>query len=280
MKLVDFRRPTNLQEACDVLAELGPKGYALAGATSLVFMSGNEDRIGVDINRIGLSDIQKADGAFRVGALCRVSALQHYNEAGWVLNRVAVHLASQQIRNISTIGGNIARVFPWADLPVALLVLNASVVLGNAREERTISATEYFDGQPLRLMKPGELVKYVIVPAVQRGEGFGYKKARLVATGFSMVTVAAWLRLEGDRVAEVRVALGGGVPFPTRAPGLESALQGQRASENTFRTAARSGLGDLKFKEAEGMSADYIGRLAAVTAGDVLMEAWTQAKEQ
>lgn len=280
MKLVDFRRPTNLQEACAVLAELGPKGYALAGATSLVFMSGNEERVGVDINRIGLSDITRMDGVFHVGALTRVSMLQNHKEAGWVLNRVAVHLASQQIRNISTIGGNIARVFPWADFPVALLALNASVTLGHATEERTISASEYFDGQPLRLTKPGELVKQVIVPAIRQGEGFGYKKVRLVATAFSIVTVAAWLRLEGHRIAGIRVALGGGVPFPTRAPALEAALQGQRASESTLRNAAQSGLGDLKYKEAEGMSADYVAHLAAVTAGDVLVEAWTQAKEQ
>lgn len=280
MKIADFRQPANLEEACAILAELGPKGYALAGATSLVFLSGNEEKIAVDITRVGLAGIRRKDSRYEIGSLTRVSDLQHFHEPGWVLDRVAVQLASQQIRNMSTLGGNIARVFPWADFPVALLALGAHVVVGPASEDRSIPADEYFDGQPLRLIKAGELVKRVDVPALSGRCGFGYKKARLVATGFSLVTAAAFLRMENDRVAEVRLALGGGVPFPTRVAQVESLLMGKPFSEKTVRDAVEQGLAGLKFKETEGLSADYVGRLAMVTAGDVLVEAWSSTKEQ
>ncbi len=278
MRMIDFRRPGNLQEACAILAELGPQGMALAGATSLVFMGANEERVAVDINRIGLADIQRVNGSFRIGALARIADLQAHEADGWVLKRVAVHLASQQIRNMSTLGGNITRVFPWADFPVALLALDATVVVSNGSAERNIPAREFFDGQPLRLLKAGELVVRVEVPAIEAGEGFGYLKNRLVATGFSMVTAAAYLRREGDRVAEARVALGAGVPFPTRATEVETALAGKAASEAALREAAAKGLGALKFREAEGRPAEYIAHLAEVAVGDALVEAWLQAK--
>ena len=130
----------------------------------------------------------------------------------------------------------------------------------------------------MRLLKAGELVVRVEVPAIQAGEGFGYRKNRLVATGFSMVTAAAYLRCEGNRIAEARVAVGAGVPFPTRAPEVETALAGKAAGEAAFREAATHGLSTLRFREAEGRPAEYIAHLAEVAVGDVLAEAWLQAK--
>jgi carbon-monoxide dehydrogenase medium subunit len=280
MRIADFRKPAHLEEACAALAELGPKGFALAGATSLAFISGGEEKIAVDITRAGLSGIRRQNGCFQIGSLTRISDLQHHHEQGWALDRVALQLASQQIRNMSTLGGNIARVFPWADFPVALLALNAQVVIGNASQDRVLPADSFFDGQPLRLIKPGELVKRVDVPALPAGAGFGYKKTRLVATGFSIVTAAAYLRLENDRVAELRVAIGAGIPFPARIPQVEAALAGKTLTEKSAREAAAQGLAGLKFKEADGLSAEYVGHLAGVSVGDVLIEAWSQAKEQ
>lgn len=280
MKLVDFKRPPNLQEACDLLRKLGPQAIPIAGATSLVFMSGNELKVGVDINRVGLSGIARENGSFRIGSTTRIAELQEFADEGWVLNRVAVELASQQIRNMSTLGGNIARVFPWADFPVALLALGAFAIIGDGARERQIPANEFFGGQPMRLLQPGELVVRIEVPAVGSDTGFGYRKIKLKATGFSLITAAAWLKVEGPRIIEVRVALGGGVPFPARANEIEAALAQRVICESDLREVARQGLQNFKFREAEGMSATYIGELAAVVAGDVLVEAYAAAKER
>ncbi len=120
MKLVDFRQPARADEARAALKELGDSAAPIAGGTSMVFLPGNEEKVAVDLMRLGLDGIRRENGAFRVGATTRLAVLQKHHEAGWVLDRVAVHLASQQIRNMSTIGGNIARVFPWSDFAVAL----------------------------------------------------------------------------------------------------------------------------------------------------------------
>ena len=98
----------------------------------------------MDITRLGLHGIREESGTFRIGATTRIAALQKHHEAGWVLDRVAMHLASQQIRNMSTLGGNIARVFPWADFPVALLALGAEMVIAGDGGERVVGADEFF----------------------------------------------------------------------------------------------------------------------------------------
>lgn len=279
MKITDFALPTRLDEALALLRELGPAGLPIAGATSLVFIPADESKTAVDLNRIGLDGIRRENGTFRIGATTRVAALQKHAEPGWVLDRVAVNLASQQLRNESTIGGNICRVFPWADFPAALLVLDAVMSL-QGPSARELSADEFFSAQPARLFGDGTLLTQVSVPALGPGSGFGYRKVRQTATAFSLITVAVFLRLEGDVVGSARVALGGGVPFPARVPAVEQALIGKKASERTLREAAAQGLAGQKFKEAAGMSAEYIGRVAAVTLGDALVEAGTRAKEQ
>lgn len=279
MKITDFKIPTRLDEALALLRELGPAALPVAGATSLVFIPEDQPMTAVDINRLGLDGLRRDNGTFRIGAAARVASLQKHHEPGWVLDRVALTLSSQPIRNQSTIGGNICRVFPWADFPASLLALGATLVVRGA-QEKELSSDEFFSSQPVRLFKGGELLTEIRVPAIGAGAGFGYKKVRQTATGFSLVTAAVQLRLEGGAVASVRAALGGGVPFPVRCPGVESALAGKKASEPVLREAARDGLAGLKFKEAEGMSVEFVGNLAAVTLGDALVEAWTAAKEQ
>jgi carbon-monoxide dehydrogenase medium subunit len=279
VKITDFKIPARLDEALALLRNLGPAGLPVAGATSLVFIPEDEPKTAVDLNRIGLDGIRRENGTFLIGAASRVAALQKHASPGWVLDRVAVTLASQQIRNESTLGGNICRVFPWSDFPAPLLALGAVMVIRGG-QEKEMTADEFFSSQPARLFRSGDLLTQVRVPALVPGMGFGYRKVRQTATGFSLVTAAAFLRVEGGAVSSARVALGGGVPFPTRCAAVEQALAGKKVSEALFREAAGQGLAGQKFKESAGLSTEYIGRLAAVTLGDVLMEAWTQAKEQ
>jgi len=277
MKLTDFRAAATLGEARAILKELGPVGLPMAGGTSLVFTSEKDERVAVDINRAVPAGIVRENGTYRIGSTTRLAALQSFRGDGWVLDRVAVRLASQQIRNMSTIGGNISRVFPWADFPAVLLALNASMVIaGDA--ERVLSADEFFDGQPARLFQPGELLMTVNVPVLAAGQGFGYRKQTQTSAGFSLMTAAVWVEADGSAVKTARVAIGAGVPFPGRVTSVEELLKGRKASEAAFREAAEKGLAELKFKGGDGMSEEYIGHLAAVLVGDALNEAWAAAK--
>lgn len=276
MKIVDYRIPTRLEEALTTLRDLGPAGFPLAGATSLVFMAGAEPRTAVDINRLGLEGLRRQNGCFHLGATLRIAALQKHHEPGWVLDRVAVQLASQQIRNMSTLGGNICQVWSWCDFPVALLALEATMVI-RGTEERALAAAEFFESQPRRLFQPGDLLTEIRVPALSPGSGFGYRKQRQVFGGFSLLTLAARLDFEGPIIRAARVAIGSAVPFPQRLGDVERALEGQKAKEQRLRQIARESLPPLKFKSTAGLSAEYLAHLTGVTLGDVLIEAASAA---
>lgn len=277
MKIADFAIPSNLAEARSLLKQLGPQGVPLAGATSLVFMPGDEAKTGVDITRIGLSGIRRSNGSFSIGATTPISDLQKYHEAGWVLDRVALRFVTQQLRNVATLGGNIARVFPWADFPTVLLALGAEMVVASDAVRQAF-ADDFFASQPARLFKPGDLLTEIRVPAVASPAGFGYRKETRAASGFSLSTAAVRVELEGRQLKSVRVAIGSCIPMPARIPALEQALTGEPARPEALRAAIPVTLNGLRFKEADGMSSEYIQHLTEVIVGDALEEAVREAK--
>jgi carbon-monoxide dehydrogenase medium subunit len=273
----DFLIPRGLEEARGMLKELGAAALPLAGGTGLYFLAPQPEKTVIDITRIGLDGIERDGGAFRIGAATPVASIQHTREKGFVLHEAASRLATQQIRNVSTIGGNIARVFPWADFPVALLALDASVtVLGDG--EKTYGADEYFKSQPARLFKAGELLTAVTVPAVEGAAGFGFHKEVITSSGFSMMTAAARLRLEGGVIEDARLAAGAGISFPRRLAEVEQRLCGEKAGEEVFERAVAEGVKGVTWKGKEGSSDEYAAHLAGVVLRDVLAKAMKQAK--
>ena len=280
MKISDFIIPESLDEARAALKKLGSAALPVAGATAMRFFAEQSSRTAVSIARLGLDGIGSMvdDGkAFRVGAATTLAALMEHRADGWVLDRAARRVATQQVRNISTIGGNIARVFPWADLPVALLALDAEMTILGDAGERTLAADEYFKSQPARLFKDGELLTAVTVPAVSAGDGFGYHKEVRTAAGFSMMTAAARITLEAGIIKNARVAAGAAISFPRRLPDLEQALTGGPADGSGIEKAVAGAAAGVSWKGKEGMSDEYAAHLAGVILGDVLALALEEA---
>ena len=135
MKLNEFIRPASLSAARDNLRELGPKGMLLAGGTALHFMQDHTPVVAVDIMRLGLSFIKQEGDHYTIGATTSLADIQRYRAPRWALHEICRRISTHQIRNISTLGGNICRVFPWADLPVILLALNARMVIFSGQEK-------------------------------------------------------------------------------------------------------------------------------------------------
>lgn len=271
----DYVTPESFDEARAALKRLGADGMPLAGATSLLFLRHKEPKVAVDLERAGLAGIRAEGGGFVIGAMSRITDLRRHVAAGWVLDRVARHFVTQQIRNMSTLGGNIVRVFAWADFPPALLALNATMTIRGDAEQR-VPADEFFNGQPIRLLKTGDLLVDVAVPALRAGHGFGYHKQTRTSADFSQATAAAWLGVEGGTVTSARVALGAAVTFPCRLPAVEEALVGRKANAAALRAAAAH-LGDRSWRSVAGFSTDYIRHVAQVAVADALAQALREA---
>jgi len=272
MKLSEFIRPDSLAGARKTLRELGPKGMVLAGGTALHFMPGKTPVTAVDITGLGLSYIKQKGNFFVIGAATPLADIQRYRGPRWAMHEICRRISTHQIRNVSTIGGNICRVFPWADLPVVLLAMDARLVIYSGKEKE-MTADEYFSSQPARLFRGGDLLTAVKIPVLKAHHGFGSVKAARNATAFSLVTIAALLELKDGIIKSARVAAGSGIPFPQRLKPVEAALAGKEASTAVFKEAAAAGGAAAKWVGGEGMSADYIRQLAEVSILDALERA-------
>lgn len=279
MKLCEFIRPATLAEARGALRELGPKGIALAGGTSLHFMSSDAPGTAVDVTRLGLSFIRPEGDYFAIGATTPLADIQRYRAPRWAMHEICRRISTHQIRNISTIGGNICRVFPWSDMPVVLLAMNGRMVVYDGKETE-VGADEFFASQPAKRFQNGDLLTAVKVPVLKAHHGFGSVKAVRNAAAFSLATVAATLEFDGAMIKSARVAAGSAVPFPRRLPSVEAALVGREATEGVFREAAKKAGEDAPWRGLEGMSAEYVKELAEVSLSDALMRAATFARER
>ena len=281
MKLCEFIRPTSLSAARDHLRELGPRGMALAGGTALHFMSTETPGTAVDITRLGLSFIRPEADVFVIGATTPITDIQRYRAPGWAMHEICRRISTHQIRNISTIGGNICRVFPWADLPVVLLAMNARMAVYSGKErEDELTADEFFASQPAKRFRGGDLLSAVKIPVLRAHHGFGSVKAVRKTASFALVTVAAALELEDGNIRSARIAAGSAIPFPRRLPEVEATLIGREATTAVFQEAAAKAGPAAHWRGRDGMSAGYLRHLAEVSLLDALERAATFARER
>jgi xanthine dehydrogenase YagS FAD-binding subunit len=139
-----------------------------------------------------------------------------------------------------------------SDMCVALAALDAIVHLRSASGERTVALCDLHtlpeDRPDLEtVLTPGELITAVQLPASDLAAHSTYRKVRDRSSyAFALVSIAAALKLDGDRVADVRLALGGVAPKPWRAWRAEEALRGRPATEASFRAAADAELADAR----------------------------------
>ena len=277
MKIVDFKKPETLNEAHSMISEPDKKTVIMAGGTSFQFLSEDSEKTAVDINSVLPKGISAKNNNFTIGAATNIVELQEYSAQGWVLNNVAVKLSTQQIRNMSTLGGNIARVFPWSDFPVALLAVNAEISVNNG-SEKTYSSEDFFNQQPAHLLKNNVLITSVQVPIVSEGSGFGYHKEVRTTGGFSTLTVAAYLKCDNNIITEVNLAAGAALGLPVRLKAIEEALIGKLAEFSSFEEAVPSLINKYPWKGKEGASNEYAVHLAETIIIDVLKESLLHAK--
>ncbi|MFO0838459.1 MAG: xanthine dehydrogenase family protein subunit M [Phycisphaerae bacterium] len=234
-----------LSDAAALLSRLGPEARPLAGGTDLVVdLKTGRTRVSnlVSLRRIAdLRGIALDDQGLRIGALTTIAELlrsQAVRERFAPLIDAARDMASTQVRNLATVGGNIASAVPCADLPPILMVLNASLSVWSTAGLREIPIDSFFRGPRATALRPGELIVVVRVPFIQRGSGGAYARlAMRDGNAIAVTSVAAGVRLENARISEARIALGAVAPTPLLVPSAAAFLAGKPPSDAEFRRA-------------------------------------------
>jgi len=241
--------PAGVDELVVALAQATPQTRLLAGGTDLVRAirrPGSEPDLLIDLT--GLSEfasVRLEGETLRVGALCTFSQLQWdplVREHALCLSLAAGQVGSAQIRNVGTIGGNIANASPCADGATALTALGAEVTtVDGAGASRTRPIAEVLLGPSRTSLAQDEVITEFSFPAL--GPEYRSAFAKIGSrTAVSVARLSAALAVRFDApsgaIADARIALGAVGEIAFRAPELERSLEGLPADEKTARLFA------------------------------------------
>jgi len=242
-----FFKATDPQEACDLLAQYGGKARLLAGGTDLM-VAVNQRQLSPEVlvylGDSGLNYINAESDNLVIGAATPFTDIMGsalVREEAPLLAEVISHIASPAIRNVGTIGGNLANGSPAADSATALLALGASLRLVSKAGERVVAVEEFFTGPGETTLEPTELIQEVIVPKQAGGAKWAYRKlGKRKAQTLSIVSVAIYCPSDGGQCQGVRIALGAVAPTPTLATEASAILEGKALDEKLIDAAAKA----------------------------------------
>ena len=232
-KVEAFHRPASVPEALRLLTRGKGQARIVAGGTDAVLADGDSVRVLIDITRAGLNYIRRRTTGLAIGATTTLAAIEEsellHKLAGGILPVAAATCGSVPIRNLATLGGNLANASPAADTATPLLVLGASVVMADSRGRHKLPLAEYLEGAPTGRFARSILVE-VIVPEPPHGRhcGWSFQKLGRTALDISLVNVAAGLQLDlKGRVKLARIALGAVAPTAMRVETAEQLMTGR-----------------------------------------------------
>jgi len=281
----DYVAPRSLDEALANLAEHGDAARVLAGGQSLVpllNMRLASPRVLVDINDVHeLNGVSAWDGGLAIGALVRQSTLELeplVRERLPLLAECAALVGHPAIRHRGTLGGSLAHADPAAELPAAMLALEATFVARGPRGTRAIPAVDFFTGALTTSLAADELLTEVRVPGVPPGTGSAFVEMSRRAGDFAVCGAAALVTLNASgRVDRIRVALCGVGSGPLRAHEVEQALVGEVPSTQEIEAAVTPLADALDPPSDIHGSAAYRARLAVVITRRALVLAAQRA---
>jgi carbon-monoxide dehydrogenase medium subunit len=221
----------SVDHALALLAAHGEDARLLAGGQSLLAtlnMRLSAPAILIDLNRLdGLDGIARDGAHLRIGAMCRLAALERAPaivEAAPLIAAAAPHIAHMAVRNRGTVGGSVAFADPAAELPACLLALGGSVEIAGQHGRRTVAADDFFKSLYETARAPDEMVTAIVVPAAGASSRFGFAEIARRRGDFALVGLAAQARAADGALTDVRLAYFGAGEVPTRARGAEAAL--------------------------------------------------------
>ena len=294
MPAFDLLQPTTAADAPNLLQQHGEDAWIMAGGLdSFDWLKDRIKRPKVLVDLSGIEElrgIRTTDGGIEIGALTTLTEIVNHpivKEQYAVLAEAAELIASPQIRNQGTIGGNVSQDtrcwyyrsgWPcyraggnicYADTPTgrnrehailhaercvavnpsdsapALIALDAKFVLRTPKGERVVDAEDYFIGPDiditrLHILKPGDLLTAIRIPSTWAGARFYFEKVRdRNVWDFPLMNVASAMRVSGDTIEGIRLAVNGAAARPLRLKAVEDAVRGKAATPATGEMAGK-----------------------------------------
>jgi carbon-monoxide dehydrogenase medium subunit len=243
----EYLRPKTVPEAVAMLQQHGDEAKILSGGQSLIPMMKlrlARPAVLVDINRIsGLSYVKEEGGYLKIGGLTREAELEAsplVRSKYPILFDTANVIADPQVRNMATVGGNLAHGDPANDHPATMVALGAQVIATGPKGERVIAIEDFFVSLFATALQHEEILTEIRIPVPPARSGGAYLKLERKVGDFATAAVAAQLALDERGVCQkVGVGLTNVGPAPVKARKAEEFLRGKKPDESNIAQAAQ-----------------------------------------
>jgi len=231
----NYHKATSLKEAIALSSELGEEAKYMSGGHSLLPMMklrfATPEHI-IDISKIeGLSYIKEDGDMLKIGALTTQSEMEHnvllkenypiFGDAIWLT-------ADPSVRNVGTIGGNIAHGDAANDQPALMLAVRATIIAEGADGQKTIPIDEFFHGFYMTALEAGDILTEIQVPKAKKNSGGAYHKVERKVGDYATAGVAVHLELDDNGICQqIGIGLTNVSAVPMRLERGEEVLRGQ-----------------------------------------------------
>ena len=273
-KLQEFLTPENANALVASLQRFQGNALIIGGGTFVHGLSARglltEVEALIDIQRLGLSYVKPGPQGVAIGATTTFAQLETHtkllDEPRHGALKDALRYPPVQIKNTATFGGCVAASCPYFDVPVALLVLDASVKAQGPGGQRTIRLQEFFTGLFENALQQGEFVQELVIPSTPAKCASAFMKLETNSNDLAILNAAVFVSADAaGKCGEARVFVGGGVgETPVRAKSAENALLGKPLSAETFAQAGKAAQADVDPMSDHRASAAYRSAMTRV----------------
>jgi carbon-monoxide dehydrogenase medium subunit len=284
-----YLRPQNLLEAMQAFSSAPRPLAPIAGGTDLLLdlEQGRHSPVHTLIDVTGIKEmlaLEVRDDFLFVGAgipINRVVADPLTARHAQALVEAGSLIAGPQVRNVATLGGNVAHALPAADGTIALLALDAQAEIASVSGTRRIPFKELFLGPGKSALRHGEeLLVGFHLPLQKKNQASCFKRImRPQGVALPILNCAVWLERANDTIKDIRIAIGPGSGTPFRATEAENTLHGKIFKDESLNFALDSLLSQAQFRTSpRRASADYRQHIVDGLFKDVVSSAWKRAE--
>lgn len=261
-----------MKELLDALKQYGPKARLIAGGTDLTIALKlrliNPEAI-IDLNRLQatLSGILVTKNSLKIGAMTTYTELEsdpNVRRYARALSEAASQVGTYQIRNLGTIGANLANGSPAADTAPPLIALSGKVNLQSEHGERQIPVENVITGVKKTAIRPDEVITSIEIPRNDRISSYWVRAAKRNENVISVVSVAVASEIQGTSFGKSRIALGAVAPTPILATESSAKLTGSTINRETIEEVSQLAKMESRPISDVRASADYRRHLVYV----------------
>jgi aerobic carbon-monoxide dehydrogenase medium subunit len=283
-----YESPVTIGKAIALLHKYGDDAKILSGGHSLIPMMKlrlASPKFIIDISGIrGMEYIKEQNGFLKIGGLTKEVALEESRTIKIkypILLDAAKMIADPSVRNVATIGGNLAHGDSANDHPAVMLALNASVVATSDKGPRTIAIDDFFLGFFTTALEHGEILTEILIPIPAKGSGGTYLKIERKVGDYATAGVAAQVTIDASgKLTYVGIGLTNVSAAPMRAARAEGILRGNVVTDELIAKAATAAAQDCDPNQDLRGSVDYKRSIVRTLVTRALKEAVKIAKKK